>query len=203
MGGDEGLTRAHTRAHATVACGCVQALLCMYVGGQPRGSLSAEQLTQLAHAVRLAHLTPYFLAHVAPLVSWLCAEGRKAAVNGVGLARMGGPARSGIQAAWMPDAPARTGVLNPADRPVEWELLLVQLQRLVDKVPAGGSTERLVSPGTTAAFGLGWGLEVAVASASGAKPGAVRIGLYLMPGLQARARAPARRRAPVGLWSGA
>ncbi len=153
----------------------------MYVDGQLGGSLSAEQLTQLAHAVRLAHLTPYFLAHMAPLVSWLCAEGRKAAVHGVGLARMGGPARSGIPAAWLPNAPARTGVLNPADRPVESKLPLAQLQRLVDKVSAGGSTEVLASPGTTVAFGLGWGLKVKVSSASGAKPGAVRIGLHLRP----------------------
>ncbi len=60
------------------------------------------------------------------------------AVHGVGLAGMGGPARSGIPAAWLPDGPARTGVLNPANRPVEWEPPLKQLQRLVDKVSAGG-----------------------------------------------------------------
>jgi hypothetical protein len=149
--------RARSGAHTYARCRCsrAQALLCAYVDKQPEGSLSAEQLTQLAHAVRLAHLTPYFLAKVAPRVGWLCAEGREEAVEGVAYGRMGGPARTGTPAAWLPGAPARAGKVDPESRPVEWELPLAQLQPLVDRVAAGGSMEILRSPSTTAAFGLG------------------------------------------------
>jgi hypothetical protein len=162
-----------------------QALLCAYVIARPDGSLSPEQLTRLAHAVRLAHLSPYFLAEVAPRVGWLCAEGREAAVRGVALARMGGPVRPGIPAAWLLSAPGRTSMVDPASRPVEWELPLAQLQKAVNKVAAGGSIlEKLDSSIPTAAYGLGWGLQVSVApagAASTARPRAVKLGLFLMP----------------------
>jgi hypothetical protein len=191
-------TQAH--AHATVALrdhvtlawrSRAQALLCAYVDGQPEGSLSAEQLTQLAHAVRLAHLTHYFLAHVAPLVGWLCAEGRKSAVYGVGLARMGSPARSGTLAAWLPSAPARTSLLDPAARPVEWELPLAQLQPLVDRVAAGGGLERLSGPSAVVAFGLNWSLSLQVDSSKGATPGGVHVGLFMMSGFKHVPKPPA------------
>jgi hypothetical protein len=154
------------------------------VGAQPEGSLSPEQLTQLAHAVRLAHLTPYFLSEVAPRVGWLCAGGREAAVRGVALARMGSPVRSGTPAAWLPTATARAGKVDPGSHPVEWELPLSQLQPLVDKVAAGGSLETMTSPSTAAAFGLFWGLSLHVTPVdygSIARPRAVKLGLYLMP----------------------
>jgi hypothetical protein len=159
-----------------------QALLCAYVAAQPEGSLSPGQLTQLAHAVRLAHLSPYFLAEVAPRVAWLCAEGRDAAVRGVLLARMGSSVRSGTPPAWLAGAPARTGTVDPASRPVEWELPLAQLHPLVDRVAAGGSMEMLKSPMTSAAFGLGWSLFVQVEPVDAritAGPRAVQLGLYL------------------------
>ncbi len=161
-----------------------QALLCAYVAAQPEGSLSPKQLTQLAHAVRLAHLSPYFLAEVAPRVGWLCAGTREAAVRGVALARMGGPARDVTPAAWLPSAPARAGTVDPASRPVEWELPLAQLKPLVDEVAAGGSMKELDTPNTSTAFGLGWGLKLQVIPAdsdSTARPRAVQLGLYLMP----------------------
>jgi hypothetical protein len=46
---------------------CVQALLCMYVGtsrtnADPKDCPDSEWLTELAHAVRLSHLSPYFLS---------------------------------------------------------------------------------------------------------------------------------------------
>jgi hypothetical protein len=182
------------RTYARCRCSRAQALQCAYVGAQPEGSLSPEQLTQLAHAVRLAHLTPYFLAKVAPRVGWLCAEGRLEAVEGVAYIRMGGLARGGTPAAWLPSAPARTGAVEPASRPVEWELPLAQLQPLVEGVAAGGSIRKLYSGGksaqelespcTTAAFGLGWGLMLRVApvdDSSTARPRAVKLGLFVMP----------------------
>ncbi len=162
----------------------VQALLCAYVAAQPKGSLSHKQLTQLALTVRVAHLSPYFLAEVAPRVGWLCAEGRETAVRGVLLARMGASARTDAPAAWLPSAPARTGTVDPASRPVEWELPLAQLQPLVDKVAAGGSdAETPTSPNATAAFGLGWGLKLEVTPVdanSTVRPRAVQLGLYVM-----------------------
>jgi hypothetical protein len=182
-----------------------QALLCAYVAGQPEGSLTAEQMTQLARAVRLAHLTPYFLAHVAPLVGWLCAGGRKDVVHGVGLARMGSPARSGTPAAWLPSAPARTVVLDPAARPVEWELPLAQLQPLVDRVAAGAKLEQLAGPGTAVAFGLDWGLVIQLRGASGAKPGspgAGEIGLYLSSGFKHMPKPPADAKFRWAVWGG-
>jgi hypothetical protein len=166
-------------------CSRAQALLCAYVDEQPEGSLSPEQLTQLAHAVRLAHLSPYFLVEVAPRVGWLCAQGRETAVRGVALARMGAPARDGTPAAWLPSAPARTGSVDPASRPVEWELPLAQLRKAVNEVAAGCSSKKeLTSPCTTAAFGLGWGLMLRVAlvdDSSTARPRAVKLGLYVRP----------------------
>jgi hypothetical protein len=168
----------------------VQALLCAYMEAQPKDSHTCpRQRAHLAHAVRLAHLTPYFLAEVAPRVGVLCAEGREAAVRCVLLARMGAPAssRSGtVPAAWLPSAPARTGTVDPASRPVLWELPLAHLRLLVDRVAAGGSSlETLDAPSTAAtAFGLGWGLKLKVApvdDGSPIRPRAVQLGLFLMP----------------------
>ncbi len=169
----------------TRCCPGAQALLCAYVAAKPEGSLSPEQLTQLAHAVRLAHLTPYFLAEVSPRVGWLCAGGREAAVQGMLLARMGAPPRTGTPAAWLPSAPARTGMVDSASRPVEWEVPLAQLQPLVDRVAAGGSSlEELDSPSTASAFGLGWEVSLQVTpvdAKSTARPRAVQLGLFLTP----------------------
>jgi hypothetical protein len=155
------------------------------VDAQPKGSLSPEQLTRLAHAVRLAHLTPYFLAEVAPRVPWLCAEGREAAVRGVPLARMGGAARSGTPAAWLPNSPARLGKADPASRAVEWELPLALLFQLVAE---GGGNE--ASPNTTLVFGLRWGLELAVAATGRTAPGAVMLALSLRPSDQQHVPSP-------------
>jgi hypothetical protein len=171
------------RLSVLFAASHAQALLCAYMGAQPEGSLSPEQLTRLAHAVRLAHITPYFLVEVAPSVGWLCAEGQ-AAMRSLVLARMGGPARQTPPAAWLPSAPARAGKVDPASRLVEWELPLAQLQPLVDKVAAGSSGEYLTSPNATAAFGLGWGLKLVVApldARSATRPRAVNLGLFLEP----------------------
>jgi hypothetical protein len=159
------------RAHAcSVPPTRVQALLCAYVGALPHGSLCPEQLTLLAHAVRLAHLSPYFLAKVAPRVGWLCAAGRCATVQGLLFQRMGAPVYRGTPAAWLLDAPARAGTVDPAGRPVKWELSLAQLQPLVDRVAAGGSMDEVHLPSTTAAFGLGWDLMLQVAAPPGRAP---------------------------------
>ncbi len=163
----------------------VQALLCAYVGAQPEGSLSPEQLTQLAHAVRLAHLTPYFLAEVAPRVGWLCEGGREAAVHAARYERMGGPARRNNPAAWLPSAPARTGEVSPPNWTMQWEVPLTQLQPILDRVAAGGSShETLISTSSLVVFGLDWVIALSatpVDDASTARPRAVQLGLHVVP----------------------
>jgi hypothetical protein len=86
-----------------------QALLCAFVDGQPADNRpSPGQLRQLAHAVRLHHLTTNFLFDVAPLVAWLY-EGNETAWRQVMVNRATGrQARAnGCPAAWLPTAPKR------------------------------------------------------------------------------------------------
>ncbi len=148
---------------------------------QPKDSLSPEQLTRLAHAVRLAHLTPYFLAEVAPSVGWLyrfAAQPPRVALHGAMFARMGGFARSETPAAWLPSAPGRTTKVSPA---VEWELPLDLLGSMVGGA-LNGSMQQRTSDSTTVAYGLRWSLELAVAAGRRtAHPAAVELSLSLRP----------------------
>jgi hypothetical protein len=102
----------------------------MYVGAPRTDNLiSPDQLTQLAHAVRLRRLTTFTLAKVVPLVGWLH-EPAWCALAGL----------ADVPAAWETSFLGRTGGGGSAGELV-WEVPLPELQRLLDYAARNRSSE--------------------------------------------------------------
>jgi hypothetical protein len=147
---------------------------------QPAGRLSPEQLTQLAHAVRLHRLTPFTLAKVVPLVGWLHEPAWRAVVAGL----------AAVPAAWEATAPGRTGGDGSAGELV-WELPLQELQGLIDRM-WGPNESALVSSRCISMGSVEWGLQLTAKLANpltrthqhymSNPPGSVMLGLCITAG---------------------
>jgi hypothetical protein len=142
----------------------------MYVGAPRTDNLiSPDQLTQLAHAVRLRRLTTFTLAKVVPLVGWLH-EPAWCALAGL----------ADIPAAWETSAPGRTGGGGSVGELV-WEVPLSELQPLIDSV-AVNKQASISSPPCIAACGVAWNLGLLMTAADPSrqyKPRSISMGLHI------------------------
>ena len=172
---------------------CVVFLLSAWVNSKEHPACSSDGLKQLAHGVRVAHLSDVYWLSVLPDLEWFmgsCDNGNAGFLRSMQLQELRSDAEFGVMTgppAWSSEQ--RKGTALPASADLAWKLGPHNIKELDD---AASQNVNMYSPDSTYFNGIFYRLNAQKHEAEN-HTAAVTLGLYLCPYVQALKEA-------LGFW---